>query len=312
MLRYGENPHQKSALYKFPNTKKEGIINSKKIQGKALSYNNLNDGNAALELINDFDKPTLAIIKHANPCGVATGKKNYIEIWKSALRTDPISAFGGIVAFNREINKALATEMSNIFLELIIAPKFSKEALKIFSRKKNLRLLKTNIQNKEKPLKDFRQLADGFLLQDKDIENIKLNNLKVVTKRKPSTKEKNDLYFAFKVAKHVKSNAIIYAKNGSTVGIGAGQMSRLDSTRIAAFKAKEATSLAKLKENITYGSVVASDAFFPFDDGLIAAAEAGVTAVIQPGGSIRDEEVIKAADKLRLSMIFTNIRHFKH
>ena len=313
LLRYGENPHQKSALYSFPdNNNTNNIVNSKIIQGKPLSYNNFNDGNAAIDIVNDFNKPTLAIIKHSNPCGVSTGT-NSIKIWKSALRTDPISAFGGVVAFNREIDDILAKEMNKLFLEVIICPKFTTKALKIFSTKKNLRLLEIGkLINKKNNIKDIRQISHGLLLQDKNDITINKRNLKIVTKRKPTPKEKRDLLFAFKIAKHVKSNAIIYAKNQTTVGIGAGQMSRVDSTKIAANKAREASSLAKLSKNLTYGSVVASDAFFPFDDGLIAAAEAGVTAVIQPGGSVRDNEVIEAADKLSISMIFTGIRHFKH
>ena len=292
ILRYGENPHQKSAVYQYPHVISNGIVNADKLQGKSLSYNNINDANAALELINDFLKPTIAIIKHANPCGVATGNKK-IAIWKAALKTDPISAFGGIVAFNREIDKTLAEEINKLFLELIIAPKFSTEATKIFSSKKNLRLIQTKkINSYENNLKDLRYLNGGFLIQDKDNLELTKSNFKIVTKRKPSKKETNDLLFAFKVAKHVKSNAIIYAKNGSTVGIGAGQMSRI--------------------VNMINGSVVASDAFFPFDDGLITAAEAGITSVIQPGGSIRDKEVIKTADRLGISMVFTGIRHFKH
>lgn len=312
ILRYGENPHQKSAVYQYPHVISNGIVSADKLQGKSLSYNNINDANAALELINDFLKPTIAIIKHANPCGVATGNKK-IAIWKAALKTDPISAFGGIVAFNREIDKTLAEEINKLFLELIIAPKFSTEATKIFSSKKNLRLIQTKkINSYENNLKDLRYLNGGFLIQDKDNLELTKSNFKIVTKRKPSKKETNDLLFAFKVAKHVKSNAIIYAKNGSTVGIGAGQMSRIDSTRIAVMKAKEASNIAKLKLNMINGSVVASDAFFPFDDGLITAAEAGITSVIQPGGSIRDKEVIKTADRLGISMVFTGIRHFKH
>ena len=312
ILRYGENPHQKAAMYELSDVAENSIINAKKLQGKPLSYNNINDANAALELINDFPNPTVAIIKHANPCGVATGNKK-IEIWKAALKTDPISAFGGIVVFNREIDKALAHEMNKLFLELVIAPKFSAEAIKIFSSKNNLRVIQQKgITLKANGSKEFKQLDGGFLMQDKDTKDLTKNNLNIVTKRKPSKRETNDLLFAFRIAKHVKSNAIIYAKNGSTVGIGAGQMSRIDSTKIAIIKAKEASNIAKLKVSMINGSVVASDAFFPFDDGLIAAAKAGITAVIQPGGSIRDKEVIKTADKLGISMIFTGIRHFKH
>ncbi|MBH87757.1 MAG: bifunctional phosphoribosylaminoimidazolecarboxamide formyltransferase/inosine monophosphate cyclohydrolase [Pelagibacterales bacterium] len=311
-LRYGENPHQKSAVYKKNNQKMVGVVQSTLLQGKPLSYNNLNDSDAAYELIKEFNKPTIAIIKHANPCGVSS-KPLMLEAWKSALQTDPQSAFGGIVASNREITKELAEKMNEIFLEVIIAPSFSKDSLSIFATKKNLRLLKVRTpddsSNTDYIIKD---LSDGFLVQDKDSETMNENNLNIVTNKKPSSNEIKDLIFAFKVAKHVKSNAIIYAKNNATVGIGAGQMSRIDSSQIAAIKSKKASKLAGLKNNMAEGSVLASDAFFPFADGLIAAAEAGVTSIIQPGGSIRDEEVIEAANKLNLSMIFTGIRHFRH
>jgi len=229
------------------------------------------------------------------------------------LRTDPQSAFGGIVAANKKITLELAKKMSEIFLEVIIAPSFSKDSLNIFSKKKNLRLLEMKDENNLiKTDHVIKDLSDGFLIQEKDHETVNENNLNVVTDKKPSTREMQDLVFAFKIAKHVKSNAIIYAKNNSTVGIGAGQMSRIDSSQIAAIKSKKASDLAGLKNNMAEGSVLASDAFFPFADGLIAAAEAGVTSIIQPGGSIRDEEVIKAANKLGLSMVFTGIRHFRH
>ena len=309
-LRYGENPHQKSAVYKKVDKNLDGIVNAKLLQGKALSYNNLNDSDAAYDLIKEFDEPTIAIIKHANPCGVSSHKL-INKAWESALLTDPRSAFGGIVVSNREITKELAEKMNKIFLEVIIAPSFSKESLNIFSSKKNLRLLKVknNLMNTDYVIKD---LSDGFLMQDKDHETLDENNLNIVTNKTPTSREKMDLIFAFKVAKHVKSNAIIYAKNNSTVGIGAGQMSRIDSSQIAAIKSKKASELAGLKNNMAAGSVLASDAFFPFADGLIAAAEAGITSIIQPGGSIRDDEVIKAANKLGLSMVFSGIRHFRH
>ena len=309
-LRYGENPHQESAVYEVNDKKLIGVIKSKQIQGKSLSYNNLNDADAAFELIQEFNEPTIAIIKHANPCGVASNNV-LIKAWKNALKTDPQSAFGGIVACNKEIGEKEALEMNKLFLEVIIAPKFSKKAINIFSTKKNLRLL----QSKKPRLKNrkiYKQLSDGFLLQDQDTINLKTKNLKIVTKKKPTKKELSDLIFAYKVAKHVKSNAIIYAKDLTTVGIGAGQMSRIDSTKIASIKSNNATKLAKLKSPMTLNSVLASDAFFPFPDGLIAAAKAGITAIIQPGGSIKDKEVIKAADKLNVSMIFTGIRHFRH
>ena len=311
-LRYGENPHQESAVYKKMDHKLNGVVKASLLQGKPLSYNNLNDSDAAYDLINEFKEPTIAIIKHANPCGVSS-KKSICEAWESALRTDPQSAFGGIVASNKEVTEELAEKMDKIFLEVIIAPSFSKAALSIFSNKKNLRLLKIrpkkNVKNCDYIIKD---LSDGFLIQDKDNETLDENNLNIVTIKKPSSKEITDLIFAFKIAKHVKSNAIIYAKNNSTVGIGAGQMSRIDSSQIAAIKSKKASELAGLKTNMAEGSVLASDAFFPFADGLIAAAEAGVTSIIQPGGSIRDDEVIDAANKLGLSMVFSGIRHFRH
>ena len=311
-LRYGENPHQESAVYKKIDHKLNGVVKAKLLQGKPLSYNNLNDSDAAYDLINEFKEPTIAIIKHANPCGVSS-KKSISEAWESALRTDPQSAFGGIVACNKEVSVELAEKMDTIFLEVIIAPSFSKAALSIFSNKKNLRLLKISPQkdviNSDHIIKD---LSDGFLIQDKDNETLDENNLNIVTIKKPTSREITDLIFAFKIAKHVKSNAIIYAKNNSTVGIGAGQMSRIDSSQIAAIKSKKASELAGLKTNMAEGSVLASDAFFPFADGLIAAAEAGVTSIIQPGGSIRDDEVIDAANKLGLSMVFSGIRHFRH
>ena len=312
-LRYGENPHQESAVYKNPNHNLNGIVNSELLQGKPLSYNNINDSDAAFELIKEFKSPTIAIIKHANPCGVASNKL-ILAAWKDALRTDPQSAFGGIVACNREITKELAEKMHEIFLEVILAPGFTKEALKIFASKRNLRVLKTSKVDNQTIVehKIIKDLSDGFLVQDRDTEVLNINNLNTVTIKKPNEAEIKDLIFAFKVAKHVKSNAIIYAKNNATVGIGAGQMSRIDSSQIAAIKSEKASKLAGLKSNMAEGSVLASDAFFPFADGLIAAAEAGVTCIIQPGGSIKDNEVIEAANKLGLSMVFTGIRHFRH
>ena len=312
-LRYGENPHQESAVYKNPNHNLNGIVNSQLLQGKPLSYNNLNDSDAAFELIKEFKSPTIAIIKHANPCGVASNKL-ILAAWKDALRTDPQSAFGGIVACNREITKELAEKIHEIFLEVILAPGFTKEALKIFASKRNLRVLKTSKVDNQTIVehKIIKDLSDGFLVQDRDTEVLNINNLNTVTIKKPNEAEIKDLIFAFKVAKHVKSNAIIYAKNNATVGIGAGQMSRIDSSQIAAIKSEKASKLAGLKSNMAEGSVLASDAFFPFADGLIAAAEAGVTSIIQPGGSINDNQVIEAANKLGLSMVFTGIRHFRH
>ena len=263
-------------------------------------------------MICEFENPAVAIIKHANPCGVAENIDINIA-WEKALQTDPISAFGGIVAINRNVTLDLAIRMKELFLEVIIAPSFSPEALQILSSKANLRVLSTgSIPNPSDDGLFFKSIAGGMLIQSKDNHVLKEEHLNFVTKRKPNTKEINDLLFAWKVAKHTKSNAIIYAKNLQTTGIGAGQMSRIDSTNIATKKAIDSANLAHLKEPLTIGSVVASDAFFPFPDGLISAADAGVTAVIQPGGSIKDKEVITAANDRNLAMAFTSIRHFKH
>ncbi len=310
-MRYGENPHQKAALYKTSD-KRKGITNSKKLQGKELSYNNVNDADAAFELICEFKKPAVAIIKHANPCGVAEND-DLNSAWEKALQTDPVSAFGGIVSINRELTKDLALKMKSLFLEVIIAPSVDREALKIFADKPNVRILATgSLASPEDTGLLFKSISGGMLVQSRDYKVLNNDNIKIVTKRKPTNKEIDDLLFAWKVAKHTKSNAIVYAKNLQTVGIGAGQMSRIDSTSIANEKAKKASYLAKLETSMTYKSVVASDAFFPFADGLIAAANAGVTAVIQPGGSIRDKKVIEAADERNIAMIFTSIRHFRH
>ena len=310
-MRYGENPHQKAAFYKTNDTR-IGIALSKQLQGKELSYNNINDGNAAFELICEFTRPAIAIIKHANPCGVAENADINLA-WKKALQTDPISAFGGIVALNRELTLDLAKEMKSLFLEVIIAPSVSKEALQIFKDKPNVRILASGSIPLpfEKGL-DIKSISGGMLVQTRDNKVLQRSDLKIVTKKVPTELEINNLLFAWKVAKHTKSNAIIYAKDLQTVGIGAGQMSRIDSTMIANEKAKKSSTLAKLKSSMTFESVVASDAFFPFADGLVAAADAGVTAVIQPGGSIRDQEVIAAADERNIAMAFTSVRHFKH
>ena len=313
-LRYGENPHQKAKFYN-DGSNVCGLITANQIQGKELSYNNINDTNAAFELVSEFDpnlKSAVAIIKHANPCGVATGDSLYLA-YKKALRCDSVSAFGGIIALNKELDVETANEISKIFTEVIIAPSISDEAKNILSSKKNLRVLITGgLADPEKSGVMIKSVAGGFLAQTKDNIIIDKENLKVVTKRQPSSRELNDLLFAFKVAKHVKSNAIVYAKDGSTVGIGAGQMNRLDSSRIAARKSDDAAKMINLEEPLAVGSVVASDAFFPFADGLMAAADAGVTAIIQPGGSIRDDEVIEAANNADLAMLFTGIRHFNH
>lgn len=313
-LRYGENPHQWAAFYRT-SERRPGVATAVQHQGKELSYNNLNDTDAAFELVAEFDPAecaAVAIIKHANPCGVACAA-TLKEAYLAALRCDPVSAFGGIIALNRTIDAEAAEEITRIFTEVVIAPDATPEAKAIFAAKKNLRLLTTGgLPDPRASGIMFRSLAGGFLVQSRDAASVDDMELKVVTKRQPTPQELADLKFAFRVAKHVKSNTIVYAKNGATVGIGAGQMSRVDAARIAAWKAEEAARAAGLPESLAKGSVVASDAFFPFADGLIAAAEAGATAVIQPGGSVRDEEVIKAADERGLAMVFTGVRHFRH
>ncbi len=310
-LRYGENPHQSAAFYATAD-KRPGVATATQLQGKELSYNNLNDTDAAFELAAEFERPAVAIIKHANPCGVATGD-TLADAYGHALKCDPVSAFGGIVAVNRPLDGDIARAFGSIFLEVVIAPSVTDEARKIMTAKKNLRLLETGgMPDPAAPGVMTKLLSGGFLLQDRDSGRVSRDELKIVTKRQPTDAEIADLLFAFTVAKHVKSNAIVYAKNGATVGVGAGQMSRVDSTRIAARKSEDAAEAAGEREALVRGSVVASDAFFPFADGLITAAEAGATAVIQPGGSIRDEEVIAAADERGLAMVFTGMRHFRH
>ena len=310
-LRYGENPHQQAAFY-VTGHQRAGIATARQLQGKELSYNNLNDTDAAFELAAEFDEPAVAIIKHANPCGVATGK-DIVSAYKAALATDPVSAFGGIIAMNRKLDGATAAEISKLFTEVVIAPEADEEAVAAFAAKKNLRLLVTGgMPDAGEGGMTLRPVAGGYLFQTKDNGRVKLEELKVVTKRAPTEQELKDLLFAFRVCKHVKSNAIIYVKDGVTVGIGAGQMSRVDSSRIAAWKSQEAATAAGLPQPGTVGSVVASDAFFPFADGLLAAAAAGATAIIQPGGSMRDAEVIAAADEKGLAMVFTGMRHFRH
>jgi phosphoribosylaminoimidazolecarboxamide formyltransferase/IMP cyclohydrolase len=310
-LRYGENPHQSAAFYATAD-RRPGIATARQHQGKELSYNNLNDTDAAFELVAEFDSPAVAIIKHANPCGAALGA-TVKEAYVKALRCDPVSAFGGIIATNRPIDADAAREMTKIFTEVVIAPEATPEALAVFAEKTNLRLLTTgSLPDPRAPGLGVRSVAGGLLVQSRDIGVVDAGNLRVVTKRRPTPGELGDMRFAFRVAKHVKSNAIVYARGGATVGIGAGQMSRIDSARIAALKAAEAAKAAGEAEPLTKGSVVASDAFFPFADALVAAAEAGATAVIQPGGSMRDEEVIAAADERGLAMVFTGMRHFRH
>ena len=312
-LRYGENPHQKAAFY-VTGDKRPGVATAEQIQGKALSYNNINDTDAAYELIGELgnDKPAVAIIKHANPCGVAMGG-SIVEAYKAALACDSTSAFGGIVALNRTLDREAAAEITKVFTEVVIAPGADEEAKAIFAKKKNLRLLLTNgLPDPAASGKFVKTVAGGLLVQDRDFGRIQPSDLKVVTKRTPSDAQIEDLMFAWRVAKHVKSNTIIYAKDGATVGIGAGQMSRIDSARIAARKAEDAKENEGFAELRTKGCVAASDAFFPFPDGMLAAAAAGASAIIQPGGSIRDDEVIAAADEAGLVMVLTGMRHFRH
>jgi phosphoribosylaminoimidazolecarboxamide formyltransferase/IMP cyclohydrolase len=313
-MRYGENPHQSAGFYKSPETR-SGVSTARQLQGKTLSYNNVNDTDAAFECVAEFDPrrtAAVAIIKHANPCGVAEGA-SLREAYEKALRCDPVSAFGGIVALNRKLDAEAAREIVKIFTEVIIAPDADEEAIKLVAAKKNLRLLVTGgLPDPRARGLTVRTVAGGLLFQGRDNAVVDDMELKVVTKRAPTARELADLKFAFRVCKHVKSNAIVYVKDGATVGVGAGQMSRVDSSRIAAWKAAEAAKAAGLAESLAKGSVVASDAFFPFADGLLAAAEAGATAVIQPGGSMRDDEVIKAADEAGLAMVMTGHRHFRH
>jgi len=314
VLRYGENPHQMAAFYTPTGPHVAGVAQAEQLQGKALSYNNLNDADAALELAAEFGggDPAVVIVKHANPCGVAQGS-TLLEAWNSALQCDSVSAFGGIVAVNTELDAATAEAIASIFTEVVIAPKVSEEARAVFSRKKNLRLLECGeLPNPRRGGLAVKTIAGGLLVQSRDNGAVAEADLKVVTKREPTPQELKDCFFAWTVARHVKSNAIVYAKDGATAGIGAGQMNRRDSARIAAIKAQEAAETYDWAAPKTKGSAVASDAFFPFADGLIAAAQAGATAVIQPGGSIRDDEVIAAADEAGLAMVFTGMRHFRH
>ena len=313
-MRYGENPHQRAGFYRTADTR-SGAATARQVGGKQLSYNNIGDTDAALECVAEFDPGRTAavvIVKHANPCGVAEGT-SLIEAYDRALRCDPVSAFGGIVALNRRLDAETARKIVEVFTEVIIAPGADEEAIAIVGAKKNLRLLLCDgLPDPGAPGWSIRTVAGGLLVQGRDNASVDAMDLRVVTKRAPSERELADLTFAFRVAKHVKSNAIVYAKGGATVGIGAGQMSRVDSSRIAAWKAAEAAKAAGLPESLAIGSVVASDAFFPFADGLLAAAEAGATAIIQPGGSMRDDEVIRAADEAGLAMVFTGHRHFRH
>ncbi len=313
-LRYGENPHQQAAIYLPQRNDVRGIPQAQQIQGKELSYNNYNDADAALELISEFrdSGPAVVIVKHANPCGVAQGA-SLLEAYQAAFACDSISAFGGIVACNRPLDGAGAEAITGIFTEVVVAPDADEEARAIFATKKNLRLLLTGtLPDPARPGLALKTIAGGLLLQSRDNGTICAADLKVVTKRQPSEQELKDCLFAWTVAKHVKSNAIVYARDGVTAGIGAGQMNRRDSSRIAAIRAREAAEAAGWAQPRTVGSAVASDAFFPFPDGLLAAAEAGATAVIQPGGALKDADVIAAADEAGLAMVFTGMRHFRH
>ncbi|HEY5712697.1 MAG TPA: bifunctional phosphoribosylaminoimidazolecarboxamide formyltransferase/IMP cyclohydrolase [Allosphingosinicella sp.] len=313
-MRYGENPHQEAAFYSPLGPHARGVGQTRQVQGKALSYNNYNDADAALDLVTEFRgaEPTVVIVKHANPCGVATAA-TLAEAYAEAFACDSVSAFGGIVALNRPLDRATAEAITSIFTEVVVAPSADDEALELFAAKKNLRLLLAgDLNDPARHGYTARSITGGWLVQDRDGGRITRDDLRVVTRRAPTERELADSLFAWTVAKHVKSNAIVYAKDGATAGIGAGQMNRLESARIAAWKAKDAAEKAGWPEPRTVGSAVASDAFFPFADGLLAAAEAGATAVIQPGGSIRDDEVIAAADEAGLAMLFTGMRHFRH
>ena len=318
-MRYGENPHQQAAFYSLGGAgpARPGVATARQLQGKALSYNNLNDTDAAFECVAEFDGPAVVIVKHANPCGVAVAS-SLPHAWDLALRCDPSSAFGGIVALNRTLDEDTASRIATIFTEVIVAPDASEAALAVLSRRTALRLLLTGAvpdpaaQQPGTAGLMLRSLAGGLLVRTRDAGRVGEAEVRVVTRRAPDAAEMADLLFAFRVCKHVKSNAIVYARGGATVGIGAGQMSRVDSARVAVLKGEAAAQAAGLPERLTQGSVVASDAFFPFADGLQAAIDAGATAVIQPGGSVRDAEVIAAADAGGLAMVFTGMRHFRH
>jgi len=304
-MRYGENPHQKAAFYVFADCKETGAAISEQLHGKELSFNNIYDMDAAFNLVKEFSEPAAVIVKHANPCGVAVDE-NINDAYKKAYAVDPVSAFGGIVALNRKLTKEIAEEINKIFMEVVVAPDFEQEALSILKQKKNLRIIKTGeikrYTDNTIAYKDLRKVVGGLLVQDMDLIETKKDDLKIVTKRKPDEKELNDLLFAWKVVKFVKSNAIVIAKDKVAIGIGPGQTNRVGSVHIAANQAKEKTN----------GAVLASEAFFPFRDSIDLAAKFGIAAIIQPGGSIKDEEVIKAADEYNMAMVFTGIRHFRH
>ncbi|MBF0148048.1 MAG: bifunctional phosphoribosylaminoimidazolecarboxamide formyltransferase/IMP cyclohydrolase [Magnetococcales bacterium] len=319
-MRYGENPHQLAAFYEArPLVDDSGVSRAKSLQGKELSFNNINDANGAFELVREFDEAAVVVVKHTNPCGVALDD-DLLAAYRRARDTDPVSAFGGIIACNRPVTVSLAREIAKTFVEAVIAPGFEGEARSVLAEKTNLRLLETPPLGTVKRdgsrfhpgLLDMKRVRGGMLFQEGDDHVLRREDLKTVTRRAPSERELQDLLFAWKVAKHVKSNAIVYARDVTTVGVGAGQMSRVDSSRIAVWKARETQQTLKREENFLIGSVIASDAFFPFRDGIDAAAEAGATAIIQPGGSIRDQEVIDAANEAGMAMVFTGVRHFKH
>jgi len=310
-LRYGENPHQDAALYQAGETR-PGVVTARQIQGKPLSYNNINDTDAAFELVSEFDRPTIALIKHANPCGVASAD-SLLAAWQDALAADPVSAFGGIVAMNQPLDAETAKAVSSIFTEVVIAPDASDDAIGIMSAKSNLRLLLTGAMPERRSTNmKAKSVSGGFLMQSRDSGQIDASDLKIVTKLAPSDEQVADMLFAWKVTKHVKSNAIVFVKDQITAGIGAGQMSRVDAARIAVQKASDIAARHDWPEPRTIGSVAASDAFFPFADGLEALIAAGASAVIQPGGSMRDNEVIAAADAAGIAMVFTGMRHFNH
>jgi phosphoribosylaminoimidazolecarboxamide formyltransferase/IMP cyclohydrolase len=313
-LRYGENPHQTAAFYNTGESR-PGVATARQVQGKELSYNNINDTDAAFECVAEFDPgrwTACVVVKHANPCGAAIGA-TVAEAYAKALASDRLSAYGGIIAFNRTIDAETAGEIVKLFTEVIIAPDATPEAQDVIAAKRNLRLLLTGgLPDPHAKGLTVKSVAGGLLVQSRDEATVEPKDFSIVTRRQPTEEEMNDLAFAFTIAKHVKSNAIVYAKGGATVGIGAGQMSRVDSARIAALKSADAASAQGLEQPLAKGSVVASDAFFPFADGLLQAADAGATAVIQPGGSLRDAEIIKAADDRGLAMVFTGMRHFRH
>ena len=304
-MRYGENPHQNAAFYRELDQDQASVSSSKQIQGKPLSFNNLADADAALECVRDFERPSCVIIKHANPCGVAT-RENIYQAYQSAYLTDPTSAFGGIIAFNRELDIETAKSIINQqFVEVIIAPKITDSARSVLLQKENIRVLECGDLEKAQQSFDYKKITGGLLIQDKDLTLLNSSDMKCVSSISPTESQMNDLLFAWKVAKYVKSNAIVYAKDQMTIGVGAGQMSRVYSAKIASIKAADENLEVK-------GSVMASDAFFPFRDGIDAAAQVGITAIIHPGGSMRDEEVISAANEHGIAMVFTGMRHFKH